>query len=318
MKMLIVGIDGGDLEIMKHFDMPFVHKFLEENTNIELEEDLFNRGWAEILTGKEGADTRAFYMSPILDGSHRFSTKFSMQELEKDHDVVPLWELLEMQGINYCMMNIPTTSPVYKTDKGVIVGGGGGGINSTDGIPDTMVSSKEVKDYLESKNYLTDIRRGSTDFEKTADFFSSLNMMQANQTECFIDLCKKNKTDFGFFTTRSSTEIQYLARSEIDSHMAINQMAELMPGSNEKSIIHADLEQHYLELDQHLEKLYCELNPEHFVITSDHNVVSCKFYGNTNAFLLHEGYLVKKTTAGFIKHTKHIVKNLLIITHLAK
>ena len=76
MKMLIVGIDGGDLEIMKHFDMPFVHKFLEENTNIELEEDLFNRGWAEILTGKEGADTRAFYMSPILDGSIVFLQSF--------------------------------------------------------------------------------------------------------------------------------------------------------------------------------------------------------------------------------------------------
>ena len=44
MKILVYGIDGGDLEIMKTFDMPFFKQFLDENTNVDLTVDLHNRG----------------------------------------------------------------------------------------------------------------------------------------------------------------------------------------------------------------------------------------------------------------------------------
>ena len=64
MKLLIYGLDGGDLAVMNIFkdQMPFFQKFLSKNKSIDLTEDLINRGWVEILTGKYGKDTKGFYM----------------------------------------------------------------------------------------------------------------------------------------------------------------------------------------------------------------------------------------------------------------
>ena len=95
MKLLIFGLDGGDLEIMNIFKdhMPFFQSFLSNNKCIKLEEDLINRGWVEILTGKYGKDTRGFYMAPKLDGTHSCATSFNMKVVEGDENIVPLCEL---------------------------------------------------------------------------------------------------------------------------------------------------------------------------------------------------------------------------------
>jgi len=190
-KVLIYGIDSGDLEIMKTFEMPFVHKFIEENINIELTEDLFNRGWVEILTGKEGKNTRSFYMSPVLDGSHRFSTKFAMKELENDPEVVPLWKLAKRKGIKYCIMNVPSTTPVPKITNGIVIGSLGGGLNKIDGIPEVLVNDKKTRRFLEEKNYIIDIRIPNYDIAETEELFRQLNEMEIIRTDCFIELCKK-------------------------------------------------------------------------------------------------------------------------------
>ena len=134
MKLLIIGIDGGDLEIMKSFKMPFMHEYIRSNHSLTLTEDLFNRGWVEILTGEEGKNTGGFYMSPVLDGSHRFSTSFSMKQLENKPGITPLWKLAEKKGANYCIMNVPTTTPVPKTTNGIVIGSAGGGLNKIEGI----------------------------------------------------------------------------------------------------------------------------------------------------------------------------------------
>ena len=84
MKVLIYGIDGGDLAVMQKFPMPFFKRFLDENESVDLTSDLINRGWAEILTGQGGHETGAFYMAPLLDGTHRCSTSFSMEKLRAE------------------------------------------------------------------------------------------------------------------------------------------------------------------------------------------------------------------------------------------
>ena len=50
MKLLIIGIDGGDKRIIEAFNMPFVQKIIQENEAPELTLDLMSRGWAEMLT----------------------------------------------------------------------------------------------------------------------------------------------------------------------------------------------------------------------------------------------------------------------------
>jgi predicted AlkP superfamily phosphohydrolase/phosphomutase len=310
MKMLIYGIDGGDLEIMKTFDMPFVHQFLEDNTNVDLTVDLYNRGWVEILTGKEGKDTRGFYMSPVLDGSHRCATKFSMKELENDPDVVPLWKLAEQKGVKYCIMNVPTTTPVPKTKNGIVVGSAGGGLNKISGIPEMLVSDEKTRKFLEEKNYIVDIRIPNEDIEKTEELFRKLMKMEDIRTDCFVELCKDEEIEFGFLANRGTTIVQYLARSEIESYTALKEMSEFMPVGGEKSWAHESLEEHYTALDENIRKLYNELQPDHFIITADHNTVPAKYKASVTPFLLEQGYLQKKSSgrASAINGFKSLIK----------
>jgi predicted AlkP superfamily phosphohydrolase/phosphomutase len=304
MKMLIYGIDGGDLEIMKLFDMPFLKQFMDENTQVDLTEDLFSRGWVEILTGKHGKHTRGFYMSPVLDGSHRFSTKFSMAELFDDKDIVPLWQLAEQKDVRYCIMNVPTTTPVPKTNNGVVVGSAGGGINKVCGIPLALVSDEETRTFLEKHNYIVDIRLTTSGITEIKELFSRLNEKEATRCKCFIDLCKENSTELGFLVNRGTTIVEYFTRSEIESLSAIQQMLD----SSEPNQVHELLKKHFTELDSYIKRLYEELQPEHFIITADHGMVPYKYRGSVTPFLQENGWLVNKKTASSITRLKGMIK----------
>ena len=50
-----------------------------------------------------------------------------MKELDNDSDIVPLWKLAEQKGVRYCIMNVPTTTPVPEVKNGIVVGSLGGG-----------------------------------------------------------------------------------------------------------------------------------------------------------------------------------------------
>lgn len=311
MKMLIYGIDGGDLEIMKTFDMPFVHQFLKDNVNVDLTVDLYNRGWVEILTGKEGKDTRGFYMAPVLDGSHRCATKFSMKELENDPDVIPLWKLAEQKGVKYCIMNVPTTTPVPKTKNGIVVGSGGGGLNKISGIPEILVSDQKTRKFLEERNYIVDIRIPNEDIEDTEELFRKLIKMEDIRTDCFVELCKEEEIEFGFLANRGTTIAQYLARSEIESYASLKEMGEFIPTMGEKSWVQTHLEEHFSALDNNIRDLYEELKPDHFIITADHNIVPHKHRGNVNVFLQQQGFLRKKSSSPFLKGLKKFVRKFI-------
>ncbi len=318
MKLLIYGIDGGDLEIMKTFEMPFVHKFIKENSDIKLTEDLFNRGWVEILTGKEGKDTRSFYMSPVLDGSHRFSTKFAMKELESDSEVVPLWKLAERKGVKYCIMNVPTTTPVPKTINGIVIGSLGGGLNKIDGIPEALVSDKKSRRFLEEKNYIVDIRIPNDDIAETEELFRQLNEMETIRTDCFIELCKKNNTEFGFLGNRGTTIVQYLSRSAIESYATLKRMRKILQGSCEESWLYQQLEDHYTALDDCIRRLYDELKPDHFIITADHNIVPHKYRASVAPFLLKYGWLHKNKSKYVLRQIKALIMKTGIRLQVAK
>lgn len=60
MKMLVIGIDGGDKRIIDAMDMPFLQSLLSERVCLKVEEDLWSRGWAEILSGVHGRGASHF------------------------------------------------------------------------------------------------------------------------------------------------------------------------------------------------------------------------------------------------------------------
>ena len=51
MELLIIGIDGGDERIIRGMDMPFLQSLIEKSHSRKLTEDIYSRGWAEIMTG---------------------------------------------------------------------------------------------------------------------------------------------------------------------------------------------------------------------------------------------------------------------------
>lgn len=308
MKLLIYGLDGGDLEIMNIFkdQMPFFQKFLSDNKSIELEEDLINRGWVEILTGKYGKDTRGFYMAPKLDGTHNCATSFNMKVVEEDENIVPLWELAESKNIPYLIMNVPTTTPVPETKKGIVVGSAGGGLNKIVGIPDILVSDDETKRFLEENDYIVDIRIPNDEIDTTEELFERVSQKELKRTKCFIELSKKNETEFGFLVNRGNTIVEYLCRSVIEDYKIAQQK-----GIECESWVVPYLERHFRELDDQIKALYDELNPEHFIITGDHSIVPSKYWANINPFLIENNFLVRKKGSKDINSLKNFVKKLL-------
>lgn len=308
MKLLIYGLDGGDLEIMNIFkdQMPFFQKFLSDNKSIELEEDLINRGWVEILTGKYGKDTRGFYMAPKLDGTHSCATSFNMKVVEGDENIVPLWELAENKDIPYLIMNVPTTTPVPETKNGIVVGSAGGGLNKIVGIPDILVSDDKTKKYLEDNNYIVDIRIPNDEIETTEELFERVSEKELKRTECFIELSKRNKTEFGFLVNRGNTIVEYLCRSVIEEYKNAK-----LNGEKCDSWVVPYLERHFKELDNQIKSLYKELNPEHFIITADHSIVPSKYWANVNPFLIENKFLLPKKGSKGINNLKKIAKKLL-------
>ena len=81
-----------------------------------------------------------------------------------------------------------------------------------------------------------------------------------------------------------------------------------MPSGGEKSWVHEHLEEHFTALDNNIRKLYEELNPDHFIITLDHNIVPGKHRANVECFLTENNWLVEKAaSSGLLKTVKRIV-----------
>lgn len=303
MKLLIFGIDGGDLEIFKIFEMPFLKSLIKDNYLPEISEDLFGRGWASILTGAHASETRAFYMAPNLDGSHNFSTKFSINQI-KDESISPMWDEWENFGEPYLIMNVPTSSPVPLMKNGVIVGSGGGGLNKIEGIPDTLVKDEKTKQFLSDQNYIADIRIPNTELETTDELFEEVNKMERIRTNSFIDLCKQANVQFGFLCNRGTTIIEYLSRYDIEAYKNASDNERLENATFQK------LKKHFEELDRHIEDLVKKLNPEEFIICSDHGMSPHEYRGNITPYLLKEKLYFKKKQADTLNYLKSKIKKL--------
>lgn len=296
MKQLIIGIDGGDLEIFNKFEMPFLHSLIENNKSIKLEEDLLSRGWVEIISGKHARENKSFYIMPKLDGTHDFTLNYSYKDLKENNDGdLLIWELAEKKNLKVGIMNVPTTYPAPKVN-GFFVSGAGGGLYSVKGIPREMCDSEKTLDILKKKEYIIDLRFKPSGIEDIDILFKKLEEMLLKRTESFIDLSKKENPELAFLVFRAPSVIFYLAMSEIEykyNKIWNNKM------------------EHFFELfDDNLKKIFNELNPENFIITADHGMVSQKYHANYNVFLQKYGYLKKNIR--IMDYAWYFIKKILI------
>jgi predicted AlkP superfamily phosphohydrolase/phosphomutase len=290
MKQLIIGIDGGTLDIFERMPMPFLHEKIKQYTGPKLEIDLLSRGWAEQLTGTYAHTNKGFYVFPKLDGTREFLFKYSLQDMLSHPDVSPIWNVVLDSGSSVGIMNIPTTFPAPEVN-GFFVSGAGGGLNEVVGVPEAMCQPIGVNRELEGLDYVVDIRLGTASLKTVEEVFDEVENMAERRVEAYITLCRKYSPDFGFLAFRNATVIEYLGMSEIMAFIG----EEEFPVS---AVWQERLEAFFSHFDSLLEKLFNELKPERYLLTSDHGLGPTREYCNPNAFLQMNGFQKLKVQLG--------------------
>lgn len=276
--MLLVGIDGGDKRVIENMPMPFLQGLIRKSDVINVTEDLWSRGWTEILTGSHGADTNAFYSKFEKDYGYESRQGFSVNNLDKLKEITPLWRMVNDSRLSIGLMNFPTTSPVPSNVNGWMVSGAGAGISQKGigGVPDNACSSPEIKRILDKNGYIFDIRLKASGIETIEEFTDSLIEMHTKRIDCFIELLDKMPVDIGALALMSLTRMQYLAMYEIESIIAGNQ-------STSETSTH--INRLFGSFDSNIERLFKTLDINNFLIFSDHGTHLKKGTININEYL---------------------------------
>lgn len=285
MKLLVVGIDGGDSAILNAFDMPFTQHWLQASAAFHVTQHPFERGWASMLTGRPATDTRGLFLKPTMTAEPRLTIKYTLDEMLENPSVEPLWQMANRAGRRVGFMNVPTTYPAPVVD-GFFVSGAGGGLNKVEGIPESMCHPGEAGEILAQQGYIVDYRFG-TDPERSLDrLFHRLTNMMERRIKAFLALCERFRVDFGFIVLRAPTVIQYLGMAEIAPILLGGQA----PTERWRPLLSA----FYSRLDALLRELYQQLAPQHHILTSDHGTVPYLQRGNMDAFLIDTGYMARR------------------------
>ena len=307
MELLILGIDGGDERIIRGMDMPFLKGLLDKSSSRQLTEDIYSRGWAEIMTGVEGPDNGAIYMAPELDGTYKFTFKYGMSDMAGKSYIKTLPDMLAGNGKSLGMMNVPTTGPACSVN-GFMVAGGGGGVNKIEGIPDSLCYPVEAKQTLEEFGYVPDLRLKTSGILAFSELMDQLDAIVRNRADSYLKLVDQYKPDVGFLCFRVTTDIQYLAMSEIESILSILEMPEMPENDTFEGLdaVQARIVAHYRVLDEAIEKVFSAIKPVEHIITSDHGASRYLHNINFDQLLQEKGYqysieqsLIKKVLRGF-------------------
>jgi predicted AlkP superfamily phosphohydrolase/phosphomutase len=296
MKLLVIGIDGGTYDILRRMEMPFLNNFFNNNIHIDLEEDLWSRGWAEILNGKHGRESGAFYYKPVL-GKPFLTTSHFGPENHEQPPLVPLWKKLGSLGHKVGLFNIPTTMPAPSLN-GFCISGAGAGFNPKNGLKPEACYPSNTFSYLQQINFEWQIRFMSSGIKQIAPFFDAVESVIEKRTDAFIAFAKQFQIDFGFIVHTENNPIQNVCMYEIQ---------ELLKNSGgAQTELQERIRSFYPILDNSIKKLVENLNPLNIIITSDHGSASRHYSINLNEFLVGIG-LQKKLSP---KMTIKIIKNV--------
>jgi predicted AlkP superfamily phosphohydrolase/phosphomutase len=294
MKVLVIGIDGGDARIVSQMPMPFVNEFIEKNIPQKLSEDLLSRGWAEMFSGRHASETNAFYLRPLADGTHRFTDSYGVKNLIGNENVVPIWKLLNERGYSVGIQNVPTTNPAPAVN-GFVVSGGGGGVDGTHGIPPGMVYPQDAAQTLAALDYVFDVRLRSSGAKTLQGLVSMVRDVYEKQTRAYLQLCSQYKPDFGFVCFRITTAIQYLGMSELDDYIGESERA-AQAGCSPKprNTSQAQMLEHYVHLDACIKELVEKIGPDSVIFTADHGTSPFLTEFNSDVFLEEHGFLKRE------------------------
>lgn len=280
MKLLILGLDGGERRILEALDMPYLEAFLSTARHVSVVENLMDRGWAKILSGKSGADTGAFYTKPApVPGGCTATQSFRSTDYDAA-GVVPLWRRINDLGKRVGIMNVPTTFPAPEVN-GFFVAGAGGGLGTTGGVVPGICAPFSAADILKAEGYIVDTRFVDAGITDPPAYFRRLSEMTERRFATYRALDEKYMPDFGFVALMATKSLQYLAMSEFEELIA----SRGKPSNSFQTQI-VDL---YRTLDAQIKRFVDALQPEHVILTSDHGQAPYLYKVDVNSFLIAEG-----------------------------
>lgn len=291
MEILTIGIDGGDEKILRAMPMPNLHKILNQNVSLQIEEDLWSRGWVKILCGTDSKETGAFYERPVLGRTRTTTQKFSTSDYTANPNVTPLWEKLNQKGHSVGFMNVPSMFPAPDVNGFVVSGGGAG--SSTSGasmIPTEGYYPSDIGKLLESSGYILDTRLVASGISDIRLFLDRLIEMTKKRTQAYKKLLRYQPADIGFIVYRSVCVIQYLAMSEIES-LLNNDL-------NPENKFQENIISFYQFFDTQINDLVEALDPKNIIFVSDHGQSPFKFKVNLNAWLQKNNFQTPLANSG--------------------
>lgn len=289
MKLLMLGIDGGDKRIIDAMPMPFLQELLANTWHKPVQEDLFARGWAKILCGQSGSQTGAFYAKPEqLPRGCGATASWKSTDYERG-GAVPLWQALNDEGLSVGFMNVPTTYPAPKVN-GFFVAGAGGGIG--DGVmPPNTVYPDSVADVLRSHDYIFDTRFKASGIRDRASFLARLTSMTEKRISAYLELQTVHHADVGFVAFMGPTRLQYLAMKEIERMISCVASNESYPDDLK------DIGYFYAQFDDQLRRLVEGVEPDGVLVVSDHGQAPHRFDVDVGALLAKNELLCYRPAA---------------------
>lgn len=298
MNHLIIGIDGGDDKVYDIFDMPFLSSLKTKSEAIQLTEDLHSRGWVEMISGDHASFNNGFYLRPLCNGTTEFTLSYSFSDLKNNKTKPLIWEMAQQYKYKVGIMNVPTTYPAPDKVNGFFVSGAGGGLTKVEGIPSEMCSDEDIRDSLQQRDYILDLRLKPSGITDKHLLFEKLTEMMVTRTDAFIDFSNERNVDFGFLAYRAPTVVTYLAMYEIERFKNGETTSEW-----EKLLVNF-----FETLDNQLRKVFDQLSPDSYILTADHGVTHQKYHSNFNKFLNDAGLL--ELDYKFSEHLIYIAKNI--------
>lgn len=280
MKVLLIGMDGGHIEMFNRGLTPFITSMIEKGEVVSIENDLMSRGWLEIATGLHASETGALYDKPKGNGTTDWNLKFAFKDI-KDNVVRAegIWDKINRLGYSVGVMNLPTVFPAPKVN-GFFVSGGGGGAPVTTKIKQDLCYPPDIYNDLVKDDYIVDMRipqlvmdEGLTEERQ---IFRQLDEMNRRRTEAFKSLAKRFKIDFGFLIYKtSSVTVETIVNGSKDYSSK-----DLYPG----------LKDYYNNFDNYIKSLKETFPEAKIILTSDHGTVPVSHLVNPNIILKDLGF----------------------------
>ena len=181
---IVIGIDGGDLDILAGLHLPTFDRLFSGGFARSLKFEKFYRGWPVILTG-DNPDMHGGMYCNFRPDSYRTHDRFSMSDYDRS-PCVPLWRRLNQQGHSVGFMNVPTTFPAPEVDGFFISGGGGGQPLAWP----RMGYPPQTESQLSGSGYIGDVRLKPGSYTSFGRLLEDLSKMTRMRGEQFLKMMR--------------------------------------------------------------------------------------------------------------------------------